>query len=292
MKIWKYIYLLLLLVLSLAVIAVFQLPDKNLHIIACNVGEGDATLLVYANTQVLIDGGPDKKVLSCLGKYLPFYDRSLELVILTHPDRDHLFGLIDVLRNYKVDNFLYNPINVSKPEYRVLEKEVGRVGVKTINPLGVKSLGLGLMHLDIISPSDELISSGKNPLDGREIPDSQTNSFSIVNLLHFGSFSALLTGDMTPEVSDELAGKNLIGSVDYIKTPHHGSKNGLTENLLKILTPRIAVISVGKNNYGHPAPEILEMLKKYGVKVLRTDEMGDIEIITDGVKFWIKSVKR
>lgn len=131
-------------------------------------------------------------------------------------------------------------------------------------------------HLDILHPREK-----EN--------NSDLNEYSIVSLIKFGDFKAVLTGDIAQEISDEIAGKWQMGSVDYIKVPHHGSRSGLTENLLKALTPKVAVISVGKNNsYGHPHKEIIEMLEKYKVKILRTDEMGDIEVITDGEKIWIK----
>ena len=90
MKFWKLTFSLLLLVIGVVVIAVSQVPDKNLHIIACDVGLGDAILITYGKTQILTDGGPDKKVLSCLGKYMPFWDREIEMVISTHPDTEPL----------------------------------------------------------------------------------------------------------------------------------------------------------------------------------------------------------
>lgn len=285
-RLWNYIFIVILLILSLEVIALFQLPDKNLHLISCDVGEGDATLLIYKNIQILVDGGPNKKVLSCLGKYLPFWDRDIELVISTHPDKDHFMGLIDVVRNYKVVNFLYNPITVSKPEYRVLENEVGRGGINRLDSLDARKIRFDLIYLDILSPDPAVFKSGLNPSEPILVPDSETNKYSIVNLVSFGNFKALLTGDMTPGVSDDLAESQPNLHAEYIKIPHHGSKNGLTQNLLEILRPDVATISVGKNNYGHPAVEILKMLNEYGVKIMRTDEKGDIEVVTDGNKYW------
>jgi len=101
--------------LSGVVIAIFQLPDGNLHIIACNVGQGDAILITYQNIQILTDGGPDTRVLSYLGKYMPFWDRNIELVISTHPDADHSTGLTDVIKNYNIDKILINPIDLALP---------------------------------------------------------------------------------------------------------------------------------------------------------------------------------
>lgn len=108
-RFWKLTFTLLLLILAAVYLAITQLPDKNLHLIACNVGQGDAILLTYGSIQILTDGGPDKNVLTCLGKYMPFYDHKIEMVISTHPDADHLTGLISVIQNYKVEKILINP---------------------------------------------------------------------------------------------------------------------------------------------------------------------------------------
>lgn len=296
MKLWKYIFAILFLILALEVIAIFQLPDSKFRIVACNVGEGDATLLIYKNIQVLVDGGPDKKVLNCLGKYLPFWDRKIELVILTHPDRDHFTGLIDVFRSYKVVNFMYNPIIVSKHEYKVLENEVGRGGITRLNPVDVRKMKLGLIYLEILSLSEKFSVTGYQLSEEKEVSDSETNSYSIVSLVSFGKFRMLLTGDMTPEVSDRLAVEGQIGHVNYIKIPHHGSKNGLTQNLLEMLVSEdlpynevLGIISVGRNNYGHPADSVIRMLTDRNVKILRTDEKGDIEIVSNGEGYWLKN---
>ncbi|KKU10467.1 MAG: internalization-related competence protein ComEC/Rec2 protein [Candidatus Woesebacteria bacterium GW2011_GWB1_45_5] len=271
-----YIFLLLILSAMGIWIAVLQFPDKNLHLVTCDVGQGDASLAIYGNIQILTDGGPDNKVLDCLGRHVPFWDREIELVVLTHPEKDHYGGLIEVFRRYKIDNFLYNKIDIGSQGYKVLEKEMGSRAVNPITPDTGKVVKVGLMSLDILHPS-------------RDLESKQTNDYSIVYKLSYGNFEALFAGDIEQRISDRLAGERQIGQVEYIKIPHHGSKNGVTDNLLKVLMPKIAVISAGKNNsYGHPHKEILEMLGKYGVKIFRTDEAGDIEIITDGEKYWVK----
>jgi competence protein ComEC len=290
MKFWKYTFAFLLLVLAGLTIAFFQLPDGNLHIIACDVGQGDAILVTYKDIQILTDGGPDKSVLNCLGKYMPFWDREVELVVSTHPDADHSTGLIDVIKNYNVDEILINPVDSGTQVYGVLKKEVGGRGIPVINPVEGMKLRLGLIYLDILNPSKELfdrliIEDGGDKLSKYSI-SKDTNLYSIVYQLSFGKFTGLFTGDAPPEISDALADDSSIGPVNYIKVPHHGSKNGLTENLLKAVIPKIAVISVGKNPWGFPHKEILDLLEKYGVRVLRTDEKGDTEIITDGEKIW------
>ena len=292
MKIWKYTYSVLILTLSGIFLAIVQSPDKNLHIIACNVGQGDAILVTYGGTQILTDGGPDKSVLTCLGRYMPFWDREIELVISTHPDSDHSTGLIDVLQNYDVGEMVINPIDPGTQIYKALEKEVGGRGIPIINPSTGMELGIGLIHLDILSPNEALlgklaVKDGESRLAKYSVLN-ETNLYSVVYRLRFKNFSGLFPGDVPPQISDKLAANWSVGTVDYIKVPHHGSINGLTENLLKAAMPKIAVISLGKNPWGFPRPEILAMLSKYNVKVLRTDQMGDIEVITDGEKYWLR----
>jgi len=273
MKVWKYTLNLLVLILLLVLIAITQLPDDNLHIIACDVGQGDAILVTYKNIQILTDGGPDSKVLDCLSRHVPFWDRDIELVILTHPDADHATGLISVIKRYNVDSILMNSKDPGTDVYRLLESEVGSLGVRVVNPKEGMSLRVDLIYLDILSRFDE--------------NNTDTNYNSIVYKLEFGHFSGLFTGDIPIEVSDELAGR--MGKVNYIKIPHHGSANGMTNNLLKAVMPKIAVISVGaKNMWGFPAQSVLQILEDNNIQVLRTDQMGDVEVITDGEKVWWK----
>ena len=284
MKIWNYIISLLILILAGVTIAIFQLPDNNLHIIACDVGQGDAILAIYKNTQILTDGGPDNKVVSCLGKYLPFWDRNIELVISTHPQKDHFSGLIEVVKRYKVDNILYSKLEVSSPGYKVLEKEVGSGGTNVIRPYTGQVLRIGLIQLDILNSSDEQL-----PITNFQFSNI-VNDMGIVTLLKYGQFKALFTADVENAISDKLSVIREIEGVQYIKVNHHGSNNGLSENLLKAFMPTLAVISNGRNNvYGHPHKEILGMLEKYKVKVLRTDQMGNVEVVTDGEKYWLKN---
>jgi competence protein ComEC len=273
---YRYIIQFLVLLAVGVWISVFQLPDNNLHIIACDVGQGDAILITFNNTQILTDGGANNRVLDCLSKHMPFWDREIELVILTHPDRDHSFGLIEVVRRYKIDNLLYNKLPSSSQEYQLLEREVGSRGIPTITPDIGKRIGIGLIYLDILHPSETFTSK-------------KTNDYSIVYKLTYSNFKAIFTGDIEQNVSNSLVNNYLMEDVNYIKIPHHGSRNGATHNLLKASMPEIAVISVGeKNSYGHPHKDILEMLESLKVKVLRTDEVGDVEVITNGEEYWLK----
>jgi competence protein ComEC len=276
------------------VIAISQLPDGNLHIIACDVGQGDSLLVTYKNIQVLTDGGPDSSVLNCLGRHVPFWDRNIELIISSHPDSDHSTGLVDVIKRYNVDKILINPIDPGTDIYRLLENAVGSRGVGVVNPDRGMVLGLDLIHLDIVSPNSGMYSNLVLKNEGNKLAkysiSKDTNSYSIVYKLSFKKFTGLFPGDIPKEMSDSLSNFPEVQRVNYIKVPHHGSTNGLTLNLLKAVMPKIAVISVGaKNQWGFPSPEILKMLSDYNVTVLRTDKMGDAEVITDGEKIWWKN---
>ena len=244
--------------------------DSNLHIIACDVGQGDAILIQRKTSQILIDGGPSNKVLDCLGNYMPFWDRQIELVILTHPQEDHYGGLIDVFKTYKVLKFGQYNVKSSSQGYQVLEKLVGGKGVEGITLHKGMVIRLGMIYLDILYPPD-----------GTQ--DRNANNDAVVSLLRYGQFEAIFMADVENQASDGISENTKIQNIDYIKVNHHGSRNGLSKKLLDVLKPKVAVISVGKNSYGHPDPTIIEMLKIVNVKTLRTDELGNIELIANGL---------
>src|SRR3989344_1094964 len=131
---WKYLYLLLLLITVTIWLAVLVYPDRNLKIIACDVGQGDGFLAIYGKTEILIDGGPNNNIVDCLSKYLPFWDRTIEIVLLTHPQKDHYMGLIEVFKRYKVKYFLANSLDSGSQEYSVLKDEVEVRGIRVLNP--------------------------------------------------------------------------------------------------------------------------------------------------------------
>ncbi len=162
----------------------------------------------------------------------------------------------------------------------------------------VTRLGLDSIYLDILHPSKNFVlanSSLKKSEDqkilGTFTSDDDPNEFSVVVFLTYGNFNALFTGDIGKNISEVVAGNFQLQSntIEYLKVPHHGSKNGLSSRLLDIVNPEVAVISAGKNNsYGHPHKEILKMLGEKDIRILRTDEMGNVVVETDGEKFWVE----
>lgn len=215
MKAWKYLFGFLFLASISVWLAAFSSQDTNLHLIVCDVGQGDAILAVYGDTQILTDGGPGNSILTCLEKYMPFWDREIELVVLTHPQEDHYYGLIEVFKRYKVDAFLTNDFDPSTQGLKALESAVGGRVTKVIGPGVGKRLRVGMIYLDILNPEQGAFSE-------------DLNDISIVTILSFGNFEALLTGDIGPKATSEMLAKTPLKDVDHIKVPHHGSKNGLT----------------------------------------------------------------
>lgn len=263
-------------------------PNGKLLVVFCNVGQGDA---IYIKTprgaDILVDGGPDGKVLDCLSKHMPFWDREIELAFLTHPQADHLNGMLSVLQRYKVLNFGIG-IEGNKTEgYKKLLELLKDNNVKVFNPyLGQKISFEDGISFDILWPYSDWVAKqvGEGAVLGAKT-STDLNSFSTVLLLRYKDFDALLTGDADSKIQDEILKDNNLGKVDVLKVPHHGSKTGLLENFLQTVRPKLAVISVGKNSYGHPSGELIERLKQIGAIVKRTDE-GVVKIESNGSGFF------
>lgn len=253
--------------------------DKKLHVVFCDVGQGDAIFIrTPSGSDILVDGGPDDSVLNCLGRHMPFWDKTLELVILTHPDADHVTGLIDVIKRYKMIHFYTSKVEGKTDIYKQFLRTLKTNKIKQ-NYLwqGDKFTFKEGFTMETLWPTQEWESLA-------------TNSFSVTQLLTYKNFKVLLTGDLDAEQMEEL--DDLAGQINLLKVPHHGSRFGLTSGILDILNPDLAVISVGKKNrFGHPAPFILDLLKSKNAKILRTDQNGKVETMSDGIASKISSEK-
>lgn len=273
--------------IMLIIFKYFSFNDNKLHIIICDVGQGDAILIIMPDqAQILIDGGPDKSVLDCLSQHMPFWDRSLEAVLLTHPHADHYFGLIEVVKRYKLNGFYTEAVKNESDGYSLLEAELASRNLSakyiSMNDFFKDKSGV---NMKILWPklSNYQVTSQNNA-------DIDLNGLSVVALLTYGNFSILFTGDAGVKIMNELG--DAIGDVDIIKVPHHGSRTGMSELFLKRIKPEIALISVGeKNKYGHPSAQSLSLLKSNKVKFFRTDHNGFIEIVSDGKSYLLKTAK-
>lgn len=258
--------------------AVFDLSrPRLLEVSFFDVGQGDSIFIETPEKhQILIDGGPNSTVLEKLGKEMPFWDKKIDLIILTHPDSDHLIGLIEVLKNYEVANILWTGIESNNSARDDWLKAVAGEKAEIFIARSGQKIKAGGIILEIIHPFESL--------EGKTIKD--VNDSSIVSRLVFKEVSFLFPGDIYKSVEKEIADKNDNLDSDVLKISHHGSKNSNDEDFIKKVSPEIGLISVGKdNNYGHPHQEVLKVMEKYGIKILRTDLVGDIKIISDGNNF-------
>ena len=265
-----------------------SLPDENMHVYFLDVGQGDATLIVKGNIDILIDGGPSPQAIDQeLGKRLPFWDRTIELLVMTHPHADHLAGLVEVLSRYKVDQVLYpalassDPGEYDKPLFDEWLRLISEKNIKSALAHSTQEVTVGGVFLDILSPHP-------NPLRGTQ---SDIDNNSVVLRAWNGNISFLITGDLMREGEQELGYQRLLPQSTVLKVAHHGSNTSSTEEFLNDVMPQIAVISSGLNDYGLPTPEtVARLTARVGASNLyRTDASGTIDFITDGKKLWVKT---
>ena len=283
----KIILIGIFLVLSFVWAIIFNLPDNKLHVWFCDVGQGDAIFISKGSVQILVDGGPDSKVLECLSNNLPFWDREIEMVVSTHPDADHITGLIDVIERYSVKYFVLNPILKNSENFNIFIKKAIEENATYIFPAKNEKIKAGEVVLRLLWPEEKLADSKKmnessEKVLGEFIEIEKANEFSIVLRLDYGKFCLFLPGDISSKGEEQL---EINKSCQILKVPHHGSRYSTGEDFLEKLSPSLAVISVGKNWFGHPTDEVLERLEERNIKILRTDKDGEVEIRSDG-KSW------
>ena len=272
----KIFFSFILALLALAVIlgvVIFQSKQNTLSVIFLDVGQGDAILISSGSQQVLIDGGKDGKLLlEKLGKYIPFWDRNIETVLETHPDQDHIGGLVDVLKVYKIGNVFETKMQNDSQIFRKLEETI--VGNKIEKVEAKKDVMISFSNgatLQILYPIESIVDINSN---------KDTNAYSVVAKLTIGKSKFLLTGDFPTTQDNLLLNGDTDVSADFLKVSHHGSKYATSEEFLSRVKPTVAIISVGKkNSYGHPNQETLQRLMTYKVNIFRTDESGDLEYV-------------
>ncbi|HEU65351.1 MAG TPA: MBL fold metallo-hydrolase [Chloroflexi bacterium] len=278
------------LVLPLLVIAILvwsialTAPDDKLHISFLDVGQGDAILIQTPNGQnILIDGGPDSQKINLeLSKKLPFWDRTIDLVVCTQPQADHVTGLIEVLHRYKVKQVLDPGVPYDSAIYqewlRLIEGEgieynIARVGQEI-------DLGDGI-KIEILNPPAEFFQGTSCDIDNN----------GIVLKLTWNKVSFLFTADIRTEAEFELIGQRANLRSTVLKVSHHGSRTSTTLQFLAAVDPEVAVISAGAANpFGHPSPEVVErLIDRLGEdNVHRTDQHGTIAFTTDGESLWVR----
>ena len=280
LKLGHLVILLCLSVFAFSTYSLAQEKDGLLRVYFFDVGQGDAIFIETPNgNQLLIDGGPDNKVLQELARVMPFYDREIDMVVLSHPHADHATGLISVLERYDVKNVLQAKEDYYSPVVTAWRDVVKMEGVNEIEAIAGKIIELGNgVVLKTIYPRESLEKQTvKNP-----------NNSSVVMMLDYKDTEILLVGDIEAKVEKELLNDDI--GADILKVGHHGSKTSTTASFLEKVSPQVAFIEVGsKNKFGHPAFEVIRRLEKSGIKYYRTDLDGHMEIVSDGQSF--KTIK-
>jgi len=280
-KYWREGILSILLLANIAVWVTIleRRPSDILRVYFLDIGQGDSIFIDSpTHGRLLIDGGPNSKVLTELGKILPFGDRRIDVVIESHPDADHIGGLVDVVSRYEVGAFLEPGVKSPNNVHLVLEKEIKDKNIPNILARRgmIVDFGDGA-HLEILFPN-------------QDVTNWETNGASIVAKLIYGDESFLFTGD-SPKKSEYLllALDQKILKSNVLKVGHHGSRNSTSLPYAEAVSPEYAIISAGKNNsYGHPHKEVLDILNKIGAKILSTIDLGTIEFETDGTNLILK----
>lgn len=233
-----------------------------------DVGQGDAIYLrTFEGNDVLIDGGPGDAILSKLGTVMPFTDRTIEFVVLTHPHADHVSGLVEILKRYKVENVLLPRVSYDSATFARFQELLEKNNVGIIRPrLGQRIFLDDKTVFDVYYPF--LPEFSKLPED--------INDVSVVAKISFGKSNVLLTGDAGKDIESLLLHFDLPLVSEIFKVGHHGSRHSSGSEFLKAAGATYSIISVGKNPYGHPHQEVLELLSAENTKVFRTDQEGDI----------------
>jgi len=266
-------------------VAAATMPDDNLHVSFLDVGQGDAILIQQGNQQILVDGGPSPQAISLgLSREMPFWDRTIDLVILTHPSADHLTGLVEVVNRYKVKQVLYPDLDFESDVYDEWLRLLDEKNIKCTVAEAGQHIDLGEVAIRVLNPQIPRLTG----------TESDINNNGVVLRASMGKVSFLLTADVMWQAEFELiAGRADLAST-VLKVGHHGSETSTCHEFLAVVNPHLAVISAGKDNpYGHPRPEVMERLEEElgSENIYRTDEHGTIEFITDGQRLWLKKQK-
>ena len=250
-----------------------------------DVGQGDAIFIdAPSGRQVLIDGGKARAVLRQLSRVMPWYDRSIDVVVATHPDADHIGGLPDVLKRYRVERVFYSSVDDDGSDQRAfmdaLEEEVRGGAEKLIARRGQILVLGGGAYVEILFPD-------------RSLPGIETNTGSIIARLVYAETAFMLTGDSPQSIEKYLV--QLDGSTtlttsanglkaNVLKVGHHGSKTSSSPLFVGFVSPEYAVFSRGcDNSYGHPHPEVVALFERFEIPTLDTCKDGLITFVSDGI---------
>jgi len=256
--------------------------EKKLEVTFLDVGQGDATFIESpTGTQVLIDGGKGSTVLGKLEEVMGFFDRDIDMIVATHPDMDHVEGLVDVLNRYDVETVLLTENESDASVYTAFLEAVKNEGAQVLYARRgqIYDLGngnAGSTTLSILFPD-------------RDPKKLESNMSSIVSRLVYGDTEYLFTGDSPQEIEEYLVENGMQLTSDVLKAGHHGSRTSSSEVFVNAVSPSYALFSAGKDNaYGHPHKEIIDLFSGRGIILKNTADLGSIFSESDGVQIRFK----
>jgi competence protein ComEC len=239
-----------------------------------NVGQGDASLIMLPDDiQIVIDGGPNGDIARKIGMYLPFYDRTIEYMLLTHPHSDHITGLEEIARRYNVKTFIYNGVTRDLPVFTSLLTILDDQRTEIIIVDAERTLTISQdTRLELLFPDHTL-----KPIEYEDYNDS-----SVIARFVYGATAFLFMGDASIEAERYLVEKGIDLKANVLKVGHQGSKTSSDPLFINTVDPNFGVIMVGENNYGHPHYRTIKTLEDSRVKILQTNLEGDILFTSDG----------
>ena len=270
-KFWIFLYTCLFFVVFIVYSEWSKIPDGNLHLTMFDVGQGDAMLIeTPGNQRILIDGGPNYQLLEELGDEIPYFFRTIDLLILSHPDTDHITSFPEILRRYDVKKVLMTGVDDEASSYYAFLDALKESNAEIIIADARYDIDLGEgVVMDILWPRENIF--------GKKIDD--TNATSIVAKLIWKDHEILLTGDIDKGIERALLLGGEILTADILKVPHHGSKTSSSTGFLLAVDPDLAIVSAGRNNrYNHPHRQVVARYEDMGISVRRTNEEGEIRL--------------
>jgi len=255
-----------------------QWPDsRKLRVTGCNVGQGDAFLISLGFDQILIDTGQKEKgVTECLGRHMPFWDRKIEVMVVTHDDSDHSGGVEEVMSHYQIGKLVI-PDSLSQTTKPVWLEKAENEAIEVESILRGNKLIVGRVKWDCLWP---MMMEEKDQ-------DLDKNDSSVVLLISYIDFDILFTSDISLLIEDQLLMESEeLSRIEVLKVAHHGSVNSTGTKWIESIKPKVAMIGVGKDNrFGHPNREVMERMKNFHIQILRTDE-GEYTMVSDGNQYW------
>ena len=232
-----------------------------------SVGQGDAELVQAGAVNFLIDAGPSVKTVQAMDAITGQGRRTLDMVMLTHPNSDHEAGLLELAKRYDIRLVVTNGIGTTDPLDAQIADMLKEKHIPVVFARKGMDIALGRTHFSVLWPDANLAVR-------TSLPANKLNDSAIAGVLTSGAATMLFTGDISNKVEAQLA--SVLGAVDVLKVAHHGSKTSTSNSFLKIVQPGYAVIEAGKNSYGLPTQDVLSRLADAGTRIFRTDIDGTV----------------